>query len=55
MFQVNEEETAGSFVYDLGNGQWNIPGLRKLLNEILPKNNIFDNYEIEHTFLQYRA
>ncbi len=50
MFQVTEEETEGSLVYDLGNGQWNIPTLRKLLNEILPKNNFFDNYEVEHTF-----
>lgn len=50
MFQVSEDETSGSFIYDLGNGQWDIPALRKLLNEILPKDNVFDNYEIEHTF-----
>lgn len=50
MFKVNEEVTTGNFIYDLGNGQWDIPALRVLLNEILPKNNIFDNYEIEHTF-----
>ncbi len=49
-FAVTEEETAGNLIYDLGNGQWNIPALRKLLNEILPKNNFFDNYEIQHTF-----
>lgn len=50
MFQVNQEVTAGSFIYDLGNGQWDIPALHKLLNEILPKDNYFDDYEIEHTF-----
>lgn len=50
MFQVSEEETVGNLVYDLGNGQWNIQVLRKLLNEILPKNNAFDNYEIDHIF-----
>lgn len=50
MFQVNEEETKDKFIYDLGNGQWNIPVLRELLSNILPKNNVFDNYEIEHTF-----
>lgn len=50
MFQVTEEETAGNFIYDLGDRQWDIPGLRRLLHEILPKNNFFDNYEIEHTF-----
>lgn len=50
MFQVTEDETVGKFVYDLGNGQWNIPALHKLLNEILPRNNVFDYYEMEHTF-----
>lgn len=50
MFQVSSEESIGNFVYDLGNGQWNIPSLRKLLNEILPQDNVFDNYEIQHSF-----
>jgi len=50
MFQVTEEETEGQLVYDLGNGQWNIPALRTLLNEILPKDTVFDNYEVEYTF-----
>lgn len=49
-FQVDEKNTEGNFIYDLGKGQWDIPALRKLLNEILPKNNIFDNYEVEHSF-----
>lgn len=50
MFEVTEEETTGKFIYDLGNGQWNIPALRTLLHEILPKDNVFDNFEIEHFF-----
>jgi two-component system CheB/CheR fusion protein len=49
-FKVNHKETEGRLIYDLGNRQWDIPALRKLLEEILPKNNIFDNYEIEHDF-----
>ena len=49
-FKVNRKETEGRFIYDLGNRQWNIPKLRQLLEEILPKNNTFDNYEIEHNF-----
>jgi len=49
-FKVNHKETQGRFIYDLGNRQWDIPALRKLLEEILPKNNTFDNYEIEHDF-----
>ena len=49
-FKVNHKETKGQFIYDLGNRQWDIPKLRQLLEEILPKNNTFDNYEIEHNF-----
>jgi two-component system CheB/CheR fusion protein len=49
-FKVNHKETQGQFIYDLGNRQWNIPKLRLLLEEILPKSNTFDNYEIEHDF-----
>ena len=49
-FKVNHKETQGQFIYDLGNRQWNIPRLRQLLEEILPKSNTFDNYEIEHDF-----
>jgi len=49
-FKVNPKETKGRFIYDLGNRQWDIPALRKLLEEILPKTSAFDNYEIEHDF-----
>lgn len=50
VFKVNPEKTEGKFIYDLGNGQWDIPKLRKLLEEILPKTTSFDDYEIEHHF-----
>ena len=49
-FKVNPEETIGQFIYDLGNGQWNIPKLRQLLEDILPKNNTFENFEVRHNF-----
>lgn len=49
-FRVVPKETEMQFIYDLGNRQWDIPGLRKLLNEILPENKIFDNYMVEHDF-----
>ncbi|MBA3723393.1 MAG: PAS domain S-box protein [Candidatus Levybacteria bacterium] len=49
-FKTNEHETEGSYLYDLGNGEWNIPRLRTLMIEILPKNNDIDDYEIEHIF-----
>ncbi|MBI5676006.1 MAG: PAS domain S-box protein [Nitrospirae bacterium] len=50
IFKVNSEETIGCLLYDLGNEQWNIPHLRVLLEDILPKNNTVDNFEIEHNF-----
>ena len=40
-FQVSQEETEGRFVYELGNGQWNIPRLRTLLEEVLLKTSPF--------------
>jgi two-component sensor histidine kinase len=49
-FQVRPEETEGQMIYDLGNGQWNIPRLRLLLEDILPKEQSFDDYEVEHDF-----
>lgn len=49
-FQVEQEETEGERVYDLGNGQWNIPNLKILLEDILPKNTFFEDFKVEHTF-----
>jgi PAS domain S-box-containing protein len=49
-FKVDPKETLGRLIYDLGNRQWNIPALRKLLENILPNNTSFENYEIEHYF-----
>ena len=36
-FNVNPAETEGRLIYELGNGQWNIPELQNLLEDILPK------------------
>lgn len=49
-FQVKPEETVGQWIYDLGNGQWDIPKLRELLENILPQQTNFDNYEVKHAF-----
>jgi two-component system CheB/CheR fusion protein len=49
-FKVNPEETVGQLIYDLGSKQWDIPKLRELLEDILPKKVTFDNYEVEHDF-----
>lgn len=52
LFQVEPAHTEGRLIYELGNGQWNIPTLRVLLEEILPDNQIFTGYEVDHTFEQ---
>ncbi len=49
-FQVAQEDTQGCFVYDLGNRQWDIPQLRTLLEEVLPQNHTFHDFEVEHEF-----
>ncbi len=50
MFQVPIEDTENKIVYDLGDGQWNIPALRRLLEGILPKNTFFKGFEVTHDF-----
>ena len=49
-FGVTEEETAGRLLYELGNSQWDIPDLRRLLEEILPEDNCFEGFEVTHEF-----
>lgn len=49
-FQVEAKDTERSVVYELGNGQWDIPALRKLLDDILPKNTFFKGFEVNHEF-----
>ena len=49
-FDVQPEETEGASIYDLGNRQWNIPKLVELLEEILPQNSSFHDFEVEHNF-----
>jgi len=49
-FRVNEPETEGALIYDLGNKQWNIPALRTLLEKILPEKSMFNDFEVTHAF-----
>ena len=50
MFQVSASETIGQRIYELGNQQWNIPALRELLEQILPENNAFEGFKVQHDF-----
>jgi len=49
-FRVTPGETEGRYIYDLGNRQWAIPELRRLLEEVLPLAQVIEDYEIRHTF-----
>ena len=49
-FHVSPEETENRLIYELGNGQWDIPDLRTLLEDIVPKSSVFNDFELEHTF-----
>jgi diguanylate cyclase (GGDEF)-like protein len=50
-FQVSPVETKGKLIFELGNRQWNIPRLRALLGEVLPRCVEFQNFEVKHDFL----
>lgn len=49
-FKVGNRDTVGKKLYELGNGQWNIAGLRILLEQLLPTNNPVLDFEVEHDF-----
>jgi PAS domain-containing protein len=49
-FQVEPAETEGKVIYELGNGQWDIPDLHKLFEKILPKNTFFRGFKVMHDF-----
>jgi PAS domain S-box-containing protein len=49
-FEVSPQETEGRLIYELGNRQWDLPELRKLLEDILPHSSSFESYEVEHEF-----
>jgi transcriptional regulator with GAF, ATPase, and Fis domain len=50
VFRTKPHETEGVLIYDLGNRQWDIPRLKELLEDILPRNSSLDDFEVEHTF-----
>ncbi len=49
-FHVSQAETEGRPFYRLGNGQWNIPRLRELLDEVLPENKQVRDFVVTHEF-----
>jgi PAS domain S-box-containing protein len=50
VFGVKPEETVGQRIYDVGDRQWDVPELRELLENVLPKSTAFDHFEVERDF-----
>lgn len=50
IFKVDKKETENKLVYELGNGQWDVPALKKLLENVLPSKKVVKDYEVEDNF-----
>jgi len=53
-FRVRRQDTQGRMLYALGDGQWDIPALRALLEKIAPEHGELDGYEVRHAFPEHR-
>jgi PAS domain S-box-containing protein len=49
-FRASKQDTEGRLLYELGNGQWDIPELRRLLEDIIPQHTEFRDFEVTHDF-----
>ena len=51
-FNTEREQTIGRSLFELGDGQWDIPDLRKLLADVVPRAAAVVGYKVEHDFPQ---
>ena len=49
-FRAPQRKTVGRTIFDLGDGQWNIPRLRQLLEQLLPRDTRINDFEVDHVF-----
>jgi two-component system, chemotaxis family, CheB/CheR fusion protein len=49
-FKLEPDEIKGRLIYELGSRQWDIPGLRQLLEEVIPRDSCFNDFEVTHEF-----
>ena len=49
-FSVSKKDTEGKLLYALGNDQWDIPELRDLLSKVISKDQVFEDFGVEHEF-----
>lgn len=50
-FGMSHEVTYDKMFYDLGNGEWNVPALRKLLEQIIPEHTTVEDFQVVHDFI----
>src|SRR5688500_8466117 len=50
LFGEDQEQISGRLLYELGEGQWDIPALRLLLETLIPEHSAMDGFEVEHDF-----
>jgi two-component system, chemotaxis family, CheB/CheR fusion protein len=50
MFGLTEEETQGKLVYEIDGGQWNVPRLKELLEDVIPRNSQVEDFEVAEHF-----
>lgn len=48
IFNTDIEKTIGKYIFDLDDKKWEISKLRQLLEQIIPKNNFFEDFEVEY-------
>jgi two-component system CheB/CheR fusion protein len=49
-FKSSPKETLNRSIFELGDKQWDIPELRRFLEEIIPADSEFEGYEVDHEF-----
>ena len=50
MFRMDRQKTEGRLIYEIGHGQWNIPRLKQMLEEVLPRETAIKEFEIQHSY-----
>ncbi|MBC7815918.1 MAG: response regulator [Planctomycetaceae bacterium] len=50
LFQVTAGEIEGRLIFELGQGHWDIPRLREVLEQLLPQDQQFQDFEVEQDF-----
>lgn len=50
IFQASPEETIGLSLFELGNGQWDTPALRRLLEDVVRQDTVVEDFDVMHDF-----